>query len=77
MTDPQRSSRSANTAHAITYGYLGTATAVDTVTGVCSVDPGDGNPISEVLYLGAAPKVGAQVAVLIFRNACVVLGGTG
>lgn len=58
-------------------GYLATVTAVDTVTGECSVDVGDGNPLTGLIYLGPAVKVGAQVLLVTFRRNAVVLGGTG
>lgn len=57
--------------------YLATVTAVNTVTGECSVDTGDGNPVTDLLYLGPAVTVGAQVLLLTFRRSAVVLGGTG
>ena len=57
--------------------YLATVTAVDTVTGECSVDIGDGDPLADVVYLGPAVKVGAQVLLVTFRRNAVVLGGTG
>jgi hypothetical protein len=57
--------------------YLANVTAVDTVAGECSVDIGDGNPLTGLLYLGPAVKVGAQVLLITFRRNAVVLGGTG
>lgn len=57
--------------------YLATVTQVDTVAGECSVDIGDGNPLTELLYLGPAVQVGAQVLLITFRRNAVVLGGTG
>ena len=75
--NPQIPSLSANLPRAIVYGYLVTVTARDTVTGVCTLDVGDGSVLTEVLYLGPAPIVGAQVVMLTFRGNTVVLGGTG
>ena len=72
MTSP-----AANLPRELVHGWIGTVTTVDTVTGVCSVDPGDGQPLNEVLYLGPAPKVGAQVALFTFQDTAVALGGTG
>lgn len=72
MTSP-----AANRPLATLLGCIGTITTVDTVTGVCGVDVGDGAPITEVLYLGPAPKVGAQVAVIAIQKTLVALGGTG
>lgn len=72
MTSP-----AANLPHNTARGYLANVTSVDTVTGVCSIDTGDGDVLTEVLYLGAAPKVGAQIVLLTFGATSVVLGGTG
>lgn len=57
--------------------YLANVTAVDTVTSTCTVDIGDGDPLADVVYLGPAPKVNAQVLLITFRRNAVVLGGTG
>lgn len=76
MTDPQTTSSAANRDRDIVRGTLATVTAVDTITGICSIDDGSGI-LTEVLYLGPAPKIGAQVTYLMFRTTSVVLGGTG
>lgn len=57
--------------------YLATVTAVDTVTGVVTIDVGDGAPLAGILYLGRPPAVGRQVLYLTFRRNGVVLGGDG
>jgi hypothetical protein len=75
MTNPQLPSQSANLPRAVVYGYMANVTAVDTITGVCTLDAGDGSVLSEVLYLGRAPTVGAQVVLFTFRGNSVVLGG--
>lgn len=78
MTNPaMATSAAANAPLSAVIGAIATVTTVDTVTGVCSVDPGDGDIVDELLYLGAAPKVGAQVVLLTFRLTAIVLGGTG
>jgi hypothetical protein len=72
MTSP-----AANITRSVAHAWIGNVTSVDTVAGVCSVDIGDGDILAEVLYLGAAPKVGAQVVLFMFNRTSVVLGGTG
>lgn len=72
MTSP-----AANLPRSVAHAWIATVTSVDTITGVCSVDTGDGAVLDEVLYLGAAPKVGAQVVLFMFQRISVVLGGTG
>lgn len=57
--------------------YLASVTAVDTVTGMCSVDIGDGSPLTDVLYIGRPVRVGAQVLFMTFRRNAIVLGGDG
>jgi hypothetical protein len=77
MTNPQLPSRSANAPRTIVYGEIVTVTAVDTVTGICTLDAGDGSMLTEVLYLGRPPAAGDQVVLLTFSGISVVLGGSG
>ena len=56
--------------------YLGTITAVDTTTGECSIDIGDGDSLTGVVYLGRPVVVGQQALLITFRRNAVVLGGT-
>lgn len=57
--------------------YFANVTAVDSIAGECTIDIGDGDLLTNVVYLGPAVKVGAQVLYITFRRDAVVLGGTG
>jgi len=56
--------------------YVGTVTAVDPVAAECSIDIGDGQPLTGVSYLGLDVVVGGQALLITFRRNAVVLGGT-
>jgi len=56
--------------------YLGTVTAVDPVAGECSIDIGDGDPLTDVVYVGPAVTVGSQALLVTFRRTAVVIGGS-
>lgn len=56
--------------------YLGNITAVDTVTGTCSIDIGDGQPLTQIIYVGRPVVVGQQALLITFRRNAVVIGGT-
>ena len=56
--------------------YIGTVTAVDSVAGTCSIDIGDGDPLTGVVYVGLDVVTGAQALLVTFRRNAVVLGGT-
>lgn len=55
--------------------YMATVTAVDTVTGTCTITVDAGAPLAGIIYVGPAPIVGRQVVYLTFRRTAVVLGG--
>lgn len=55
--------------------YLANVTAVNTTTGTATIDTGDGQPLTGVIYCGPAPIVGRQVVLLTFRRNAVILGG--
>lgn len=53
-------------------------TAVDTTQGLCTIDPNDGDLVTEVPYWGSAPGVGSvQVALLFDGLLGVISTGTG
>jgi hypothetical protein len=61
-----------------TRGYVVTVTAVDTATGTCTVDPGDGDPVADVPYYAGTPGVGEVLVALLFDDLLVVpAGGSG
>jgi hypothetical protein len=56
--------------------YLGNITAVNTTTGECDIDIGDGAPLPGVIYIGRPVVVGQQALLITFRRNAVVIGGT-
>ncbi len=55
--------------------YMATVTAVDTVTGTCTITVDTGPALAGIIYVGPAPIVGRQVVYMTFRRTAVVLGG--
>ena len=60
-----------------THSFLVLCTAVDLVTGTCTVDSpdGGGDTLTEVQYIGAPPTVGAMVIYSTFDKHGIVIGG--
>lgn len=75
MTEPLADLGEASREQFVVRVYLATVTAVDATTAVCTINVGDGAPLTGVLYLGPAPVVGRQVAYFTYRRTAFVLGG--